>query len=49
MKLTTTRNLIMKDSPCEDELARFDEAYPNIDPDQEVSLLDMLVNGINTM
>jgi hypothetical protein len=49
MKLTTTRNLITNAYgmyPHFGFLERFDHVYPNIDPDQEVSLLDMLNDGI---
>jgi hypothetical protein len=36
MKLTTTRNLIKQNKVASDiGLSRFDQAYPNIDPDQE--------------
>jgi hypothetical protein len=48
MKLTTTRNLLTEVSVCGDALERFDQAYPNIDPDQEIDLLDILNNGHNT-
>jgi hypothetical protein len=49
MKLTTTRNLIVTNKPSPDLLSRFDQVYPNIDPNQEVSLLDILNNDINTL
>jgi hypothetical protein len=54
MKLTTTRHLIYFHTNYVTRpsllTVRFDRAYyPNIDPDQEVSLLDMLNNGINTV
>jgi hypothetical protein len=47
MKLTTTRNLITSNAACEEGLERFDQAYPNINGDQEVDLLDMINNGHN--
>jgi hypothetical protein len=49
MKLTTTRNLISKHTNDLSFLARFDQAYPNIDPDQEVSLINILENKYNTL
>jgi hypothetical protein len=48
MKMTTTRNKFVNQYPYEEDIALFDLTYPNIDPDQEVSLLDMLNNRGNT-
>jgi hypothetical protein len=47
MKLTTTRNLITSNAACEEGLERFDQAYPNINCNQEVDLLDIINNGHN--
>jgi hypothetical protein len=41
MRLTTTRKLITDGYGCTDW---FDQVYPNIGPDQEVDLLDMINN-----
>jgi hypothetical protein len=49
MRLTTTRSILTAAYACSECLERFDQAYPNIDPDREVSLLDMVSNGINTV
>jgi hypothetical protein len=52
MELTTTRNLItmfLDEEIFKCGIERFNTAYPNISPDQEVKLLDILNNGVNTV
>jgi hypothetical protein len=49
MGLTTNRDLLIEYGVSEDMLARFDEAYPNIEGNQEVDLLNIIDNGYNTV